>query len=150
MEIKRGDIYYIGGGYSVGSETRSRRPAVVVSNDMNNEHSTVLEVVYLTSQPKRFLPTHVDILSAPRKSVALCEQITSVAAERFGNYCGRVTERELQLIEAAMMISLGFANDGNPPPQQESVSAQVAAAEAKCAVLQKMYDALLDKLIKAS
>lgn len=122
MGIKRGDIYYIGGGYSVGSETRSRRPAVVVSNDMNNKHSTVLEVVYLTSQPKHFLPTHVDILSAPRKSIALCEQITSVAAERFGDYCGRVTEQELQLIEAAMMISLGFVDDGNPPTARERIS----------------------------
>ena len=64
MGIKRGDIYYIESGYAtVGSEQRPGRPAIVVSNDRNNEHSSTLEVVYLTTQPKHDLPTHVTIRS---------------------------------------------------------------------------------------
>jgi len=157
MGIKRGDIYYIESGYAtVGSEQRPGRPAIVVSNDRNNEHSSTLEVVYLTTQPKHDLPTHVTIRSTSRESTALCEQITSVAFERFGDYHGRVTEQELRRIETAMMISLGLcaapavATEAPPPPAPTSDSAKVAAAEAKCAVLQEMYDALLSKLIKAS
>ena len=43
MGIKRGDIYYIESGYAtVGSEQRPGRPAIVVSNDRNNEHSSTL------------------------------------------------------------------------------------------------------------
>ena len=57
-EIKRGDIWYIESGYiTVGSEQRPGRPAIVVSNDRNNEYSSTLEVVYLTTQPKHDLPT---------------------------------------------------------------------------------------------
>lgn len=123
MGIKRGDIYYIESSYStVGSEQRPGRPAIVVSNDKNNEHSSTLEVIYLTTQPKHDLPTHVTIRSTSRESIALCEQITSVAIERFGDYHGRVTEQELERIETAMLISLGLCTAKEiakeaPPPR---------------------------------
>ena len=96
MDIKRGDIWYIESGYSVGSEQRAGRPAIVVSNNRNNQYSGTVEVVYLTTQPKRDLPTHVTISSLSRESTALCEQITSVSTERFGSYRGAVTDEEME------------------------------------------------------
>ena len=102
MDIKRGDIWYIESGYSVGSEQRAGRPAIVVSNNRNNQYSGTVEVVYLTTQPKRDLPTHVTISSLSRESTALCEQITSVSTERFGSYRGAVTAEEMEDIEEAM------------------------------------------------
>lgn len=77
MEIKRGDIFYVGGGQTTGSEQRAGRPAIVVSNDKNNEHSQTVEMVYLTTKPKRDMPTHVLITSLSRESIAICEQITT-------------------------------------------------------------------------
>ena len=59
MDIKRGDIFYVNRSESVGSEQRSGRPAIIVSNPACNEHSPVVEVVYLTCQYKHRLPTHV-------------------------------------------------------------------------------------------
>jgi len=151
--IRRGDIWYIESGFSTGSEQRPGRPAIVVSNDTNNYHSSTVEVVYLTTQPKHDLPTHVNIHSLSRESIAICEQITTVAVERLGNYRGRVTEAEMHGIEAAMLISLGLdagcdkdVSDETPP----MLEARLAEAEAKCAVLQQMYDALLNKLLKVS
>ena len=45
--MKRGEIYYIESTYrETGSEQRGGRPAVIVSNDKNNENSEVVEVVY--------------------------------------------------------------------------------------------------------
>lgn len=108
MRILRGDVLYIEGGESVGSEQRSGRPAVVVSNNLNNTHSSCVEVVYLTTRPKRRLPTHTPIHSASRRSIVLCEQITTVAVERISGYCGHVTDEEMERIEAAMLVSLGF------------------------------------------
>lgn len=67
MNINRGDIWYIGNGYpAVGSEQRPGRPAVVVSNQQNNRYGEVVEVIYLTTAPKRDLPTHVTIRSSGR------------------------------------------------------------------------------------
>ena len=66
--IKRGEMFYIsrGGASYSGSEQHSDRPAVVVSNDKNNENSNVVEVVYMTTQPKTDLPTHVTVRSTGR------------------------------------------------------------------------------------
>ena len=51
--MKRGQIYYIESNHQeIGSEQRAGRPAVIVSNDKNNENSTPVEVVYMTTQQK--------------------------------------------------------------------------------------------------
>lgn len=92
--MKRGQIYYIESNHQeIGSEQRAGRPAVIVSNDKNNENSTTVEVVYMTTQPKNDLPTHVFIRSSLRPSTVLCEQIYSVSTERLGTY----TETEAKL-----------------------------------------------------
>ena len=52
IEIKRGDILYIDKHPVVGSEQQAGRPAIIVSNEKNNRHSSTVEVVYLTTQPK--------------------------------------------------------------------------------------------------
>lgn len=159
MRIRRGEIYYIDSGYmTTGSEQRAGRPAIVVSNDMNNEFSSTIQVVYLTTQPKTDLPTHVLISSIKRESIALCEQITAVAVERIGDYCGEVTGSEMAKIESAMLASLGIQALPEPkeetPPTPESrpadadLALRCATAEAKCAMLQGMYDSLLGRLMK--
>lgn len=81
-EIYRGDIYYIMPFYTVtGSEQRAGRPGVVVSNDINNRHSPNVEIVFLTSQEKKPLPTHVPVMCRV-PSTALCENIQTVSKER--------------------------------------------------------------------
>ena len=46
MEINRGDVFYVNRSETIGSEQRSGRPAIIVSNPECNEHSPVVEVVY--------------------------------------------------------------------------------------------------------
>lgn len=118
MEIKRGDIYYIDSIYSTGSEQRGGRPAIIVSNEKNKQHSTTVEIVYLTTQPKNDLPTHVTIRSVTKESIALCEQITSVSTDRIGSYKGHVTDTEMMNLEIAMQISLGLSVSTAAPKEK--------------------------------
>lgn len=172
MSFKRGEIYYIESSFSTtGSEQRPGRPAVIVSNDKNNAHSTTVEVVYLTTQPKADLPTHVLIRSLNRESTAICEQITTVAMERIGTFKGKVTETEMANIEIAMLVSLdlmmGAQQEKTPEPKEEPPAEspavirpvgpvdagllnELAAANAKCEMLQSMYEALLSRVIKSA
>lgn len=108
MNIRRGDIFYILPGSCVGSEQQAGRPAIIVSNDACNRNSSVVEVVYLTTQPKKDLPTHVTIRSSPKGGTALCEAIYSVSTERLSDYAGHVTNEEMAALEIAMLISLGI------------------------------------------
>ena len=168
MDIKRGDIFYIESYYSTGSEQQAGRPAVVVSNDANNRFSRTVEVVYLTTQPKNDMPTHVTIRSAPKESTALCEGIHTVSVERVASYCGHVTDTEMMNLEIAMMISLGLDmnNSGARADASWKVSAvqpapaalpaggdpdartELAAMTAKYEMLRGMYDALLASALR--
>lgn len=111
-DIKRGEMFYISRGEASynGSEQHADRPAVVVSNNKNNENSNVVEVVYMTTQPKTDLPTHVTIRSTGRISTVLCEQVYSVSTERIGTYIGEATDKEMENIDIALMISLQLDN----------------------------------------
>lgn len=106
--MKRGDIYFVVGGAAVGSEQTANRPAVIVSNDIGNRFAPIVEVVYLTTRKKVSLPTHVFIGSAPKPSVALCEQIVTVSKSRLQRRIGRVTQQEINNIDKALRKSLGI------------------------------------------
>lgn len=116
--MKRGDIFYIArGGAVTGSEQYADRPAIIVSNNECNKYSSVIEVVYITTQPKADLPTHVTIRSTGRTSIALCEQVSSISTDRVNNYIGQVTDQEMKNIDIALMISLGLNGDTNAVSQ---------------------------------
>lgn len=118
-DIKRGEMFYIsrGGASYNGSEQHSDRPAVVVSNNKNNENSNVVEIVYMTTQPKTDLPTHVTVRSTGRLSTVLCEQVSSVSTDRVNNYIGQVSEQEMKNIDIALMISLQLSGGGKTSKQ---------------------------------
>lgn len=106
--MKRGDIYYISRRDTIGAETMKARPAVIISNNALNETSEVIEVAYLTTQPKKDLPTHVVIRSTGRPSTVLCEHIDHISTLLVGDYCGTCTEEEMRAIDAALLASLGI------------------------------------------
>lgn len=105
----RGDIYYIKNFPTCGSEQRSGRPAVIVSNNENNAHSEVVEICYLTLKEKTPLPTHIFIDRGPCiNSTVLCEQITSVSLDRVGDYMCRIPEELEVELDKALFASLAL------------------------------------------
>ena len=147
-DIRRGEIFYIarGGGATSGSEQFADRPAVVVSNDENNKHSGVIEVVYMTTQPKTDLPTHVTIRSTGRISTVLCEQVSSVSTDRVNNYIGQVSEQEMKNIDIALMISLQLSGGGKTSKQyNETIQKQQEEIEYYRNKIQAMQQSLEEK-----
>ena len=107
----RGDIVMIRNefGKSTGCEQRKDRPAIIVSNNICNQHSPVIEVVYLTtSKRKSPLPTHVNINSTHFPSTALCEAIYSVDKSRVTELNLCCTLAEILEVNRALCISLGL------------------------------------------
>lgn len=136
-EIRRGDIYYIHKGpETTGSEIIAGRPGIVVSNDMANKYSNVVEIVFCTTKEKPCLPTHVAINSTKYKSTALCEQITSVSKKRIGDYIGRCSKSEMKTIDRKLAISLDLCSpnseespnpDYKPPMKNQNANEQPAS-----------------------
>lgn len=151
--MKRGEIYYVERSSSVsasGSEMYAGRPAIIVSNEKNNANSSVFEVVYLTTQPKQDLPTHVSIRSAKRNSIALCEQVTSVSEERIGDYIGVCTDMEMQQIDIALAISLGIDINAEKPVEvvKEVNDDAIVRIETERDVYKKLYEQMLERTVR--
>ncbi|MCI8472474.1 MAG: type II toxin-antitoxin system PemK/MazF family toxin [Clostridiales bacterium] len=61
--MKRGDIFYADLNPVIGSEQGSRRPVLIISNDIGNTHSPTVIIVPITSRvhTKAKLPTHAEV-----------------------------------------------------------------------------------------
>lgn len=144
--MKRGEVYYISRGKpQTDSEIFSGRPAVIVSDDHLNSTSTVIEVVYLTTQTKKPLPTHAAITSSMQESTVLCEQISSVSVSRVGDYMCTLSESEMEAVNQALMASLGLK--GMCTNQTESdESEEITRLKIERDTYEKLVNKLLERL----
>ena len=82
QNIKRGDIFYVDFGITVGSVQGRLRPVVILQNDIGNKHSPTLIVATITSKSnkKRELPTHIvfNMEGLTKESIVQLEQITTI------------------------------------------------------------------------
>lgn len=160
---KRGDVYWIEPSVyrpAVGTMMKGRRPAIIVSSEKQCESRTMTyQVVYLTTQPKRDMPTHCTINSGGVRSTALCEQITTVSHEQLAQYKCTVSEQEMQYIDICLAISLGIDTPSASEPASENINivmdtveaselrAKLAAMEAERDVYKSLYEDFLGKML---
>lgn len=138
--MKRGEIYYIHKKDTTGAEIMKGRPGVIVSNNSLNANSEVVEVVFLSTSPKKALPTHVSIYSSGKASTALCEQINTVSKLRVGDRMGACTPEEMEAIDKAMLASLGIAE-----PLTFEMSPDIDFL--RCSVERDVYKSITDRLL---
>lgn len=148
-DVRRGDVYYINNNRGQrGNEIRKDRPAVVVSADFLNKRSGDVVVVFLTSQPKKDMSTHVTIRTTGRVSEALCEQPTTISVERLNNRIGSVTDREMQQIDIALQIALKLDAGADTKEYDENQSGgasreQMIRLEAERDTYKKLYEDMI-------
>lgn len=105
----RGEIYYIYGQGNLGvHDSKPARPAIILTSNKLIPRLDQVQVVYLTTHPRNDLPTHVTIRSCPIESTAVCETIAWVDKNRIGDFCGVLTQQELECIDRALLVSLGI------------------------------------------
>ena len=83
MDIKWGDVVFVDfTDNSRDSEQSGIRPAIIIQNDKGNEHSPTTIVASITSQEKRYLPTHVIVKpyqsGLNKVSTILMEQVRTI------------------------------------------------------------------------
>lgn len=144
--VKRGDIFYIANSkfYSTDPSNEAGRPGIIVSNDTLNEHSPVVEVVYLTTKDKKPMPTHVDIL-CKIPSTALCETIYTVTKDRLGDFVRSCTDKEMAEINRGMLCSLGITAPVVEREVKTSENADTTSLAVEKNLYKTLYEQLLDK-----
>lgn len=108
-EIKWGQIWYIARRDNNGHLQTGDRPAIIVSNDIGNCHSPMVNVVPLTTNlSKKPLPTHCEIISSPVKSIALCEQVVPINKEDLIACVGECKTFEMRQVKICLMIQFNM------------------------------------------
>jgi len=79
----RGEVYLVNFDPTLGSEIKKTRPALIIQNDIANEHSPITIVAAITSKFDNTLyPTEVEISAGEgdlkQNSVVLLNQIRSI------------------------------------------------------------------------
>ena len=104
---KKGDFVGVTFDPQSGHEQRGRRPALVVSNTLFNEHTGLAIVCPITNTDRGF-PFHVAIMNDPKVTgFVMVEQVKSVdfharKARRIGKVSGDVLEEVLSILDACI------------------------------------------------
>jgi mRNA interferase MazF len=108
---RRGEIYQVDFGDPRGSAQAYERPALIVSNDVNNEHSpTVVVAAITTTLPKR--PSSVTVVipagALPRESAILCTQLLTLDKQDLLRHRGDLDKVRMREVEAALLKALAI------------------------------------------
>lgn len=111
---RRGDIYQVNLDPVIGAETGKLRPAVIVSNDINNEFSQTVTVLPITGQPagklypfEALIPAGVAGLTIDSRIKA--NQIRTIDKRRLVSFRGPLPSDYLLQMEKAIKIHLNMA-----------------------------------------
>jgi mRNA interferase MazF len=111
MELtKRGDIYWVTLDPIRGFEIGKTRPAVVISNDINNQLADNITVLPVTSSVGKVYPFEVflkkGIGNISSDSKVKTNQIRTVDKKRLKEWIGKLPDAILNEIEKALKIHL--------------------------------------------
>ncbi len=106
--MKRGEVWWVNFGPSLGGEIKKKRPAVIISNDAANKYLNRVQVIPLTSKTDRVYPSEAVVALKGRKSKAMTDQITTVSKLRLFEIAGRLSGNDVGNIEHALKVQLGL------------------------------------------
>ena len=113
IDVKWGDICYVDFGENEGSEQNGIRPAIIIQNDKGNTYSPTTIVASITSQEKRYLPTHVTVKpyqsGLEKISTIMFEQIRTIDKSRIVSKVGHIgMDRTEENIKKSLTVSFGM------------------------------------------
>jgi mRNA interferase MazF len=106
----RGEIYLVTLDPTVGAEISKTRPALVISNDINNQFSDTITVIPITSSVDKIYPFEVLLPSVgaglSKNSKAKCNQIRTIDKMRLVKLLGKLRPEVIEAVEEATKIHL--------------------------------------------
>jgi mRNA interferase MazF len=101
---KRGEIYWADLEPTRGSETKKKRPGLIVSNDIGNELSNVVMVAPITSKAAKVYPFEVklDLDGTPTK--VMLNQCRALDKSRLQKKIGKASPETMQAIGEAIKL----------------------------------------------
>jgi len=106
--IKRGEVFLVNFDPTLGAEAKKTRPAVVVSNDINNAHSPIISISPITSNVTKVYSFEVEIPSGAgglkTRSKIMVNQTRAVDKIRLIKRLGRLQDKMMLDINRALKL----------------------------------------------
>ena len=101
LKVKRGEIYWVKfDKKGVGTEIKKPRPAVIVSNDWQNEVSKrVIVLPFSTKIKKVYYPIELLIESGK----IMCDQVKSIDKQRLGDKLGELEPKIMLKVDEILV-----------------------------------------------
>jgi len=107
---KRGEIWLVSLEPVIGHEIGKTRPALIISNDQNNEYSGTVTVLPITSKTEKTYPFETLITKEeshlPKDSKIKCNQIRTIDKMRCIKLVNMLPDEKMILVERALCIHL--------------------------------------------
>lgn len=121
-EYSRGDLFWGSNDIAYGSEQSGYRPYLIVSNNKNNNYSSLLTVVPLTTQEKKPLPTHTTVFINNVPCTILAEQLTCIRKIDVNKFIRQLTKEEMQEVEKCIKIQIAIYEEKKQPEKVKKQS----------------------------
>ena len=104
--MKRGEVWWVNFGPSIGGEIRKKRPAVIVSNDAANKFLNRVQVVPRTSKTYRLYPSEAYVRVSGKKGKAMADQLATASNECLFKRIGVLSVEDMRKVGAAIKTQL--------------------------------------------
>ena len=109
---ERGEIYLVCLDPTIGSEINKTRPALIISNDINNQVAQTLTVIPITSSTEKIYPFETLLpfqeSGLSKNSKVKCNQIRTIDKKRLVKPLGKASFKKIKEIENSLLLHLGI------------------------------------------
>ena len=110
--IKRQDVFLVNFDRTVGAEAKKTRPALVVSNNINNAHSPIVSISPITSNVTRVYSFEVEVSAGigglRARSKVMVNQTRAVDKVRLIKRLGNLPDEIMEEINKALKLHYGL------------------------------------------
>jgi len=109
---QRGQIWQVALDPVIGHEIGKTRPALVISNNINNQFANTVTLIPVTSKTSKIYPFEVFISKSDSGLAAdskiKCNQVRTVDKSRLIRLTTNVSQEIIEKVEEALLIHLGI------------------------------------------
>ena len=106
MDILRGNVYWVNLDPAVGTETKKRRPGLIISSNVGNTNSSRVVIAPITSNVKKVYPFEVLLKNANKPSKVMLDQIRAVDKKRLSGFFFNASKDEMLKVDQAIKLVL--------------------------------------------
>ena len=112
MRFKRGEIFWADLNPTKGSEINKIRPVIIVSNNIANQHSSVVTILPITSNTKNIYPFEV-LLDKKEANITYdskikANQIRTIDKSRLKEKIEQLSAGKMRNVDNAILLHLGI------------------------------------------